>query len=88
MTTMPSKPWQVVHGDFCGPFPSGHYLLVLMDEHSRFPEVEIIRSTSTTVTIDKLEKILFSRKRHQTQKDHTVLAKEEGEEEEGEIAAE
>ncbi len=57
MTTMPSKPWQVVHGDFCGPFPSGDYLLVLMDEHSRFPEVEIIRSTSTTVTIDKLEKI-------------------------------
>ena len=34
MTTMPSKPWQVVHGDFCGPFPSGDYLLVLMDEHS------------------------------------------------------
>ena len=52
MTTMPPKPWQVVHSDFCGPFPSGDYLLVLMDEHSRFAEVEIIRSTSTTVTID------------------------------------
>jgi transposase InsO family protein len=57
MTTMPSKPWQVIHGDFCGPFPSGDYLLVLMDEHSRFPEVEIIRSTTTAVTIGKLEKI-------------------------------
>ena len=57
MTTMPSKPWQVIHGDFCGPFPSGDYLLVLMDEHSRFPEVEIIRSPSTSVTIEKLEKI-------------------------------
>ena len=22
MTTMPSKPWQVIHGDFCGPFPA------------------------------------------------------------------
>ncbi|CAB4031109.1 Uncharacterized protein K02A2.6 [Paramuricea clavata] len=54
---MPSKPWQVIHGDFCGPFPSGDYLLVLMDEHSRFPEVEIIRSTTTAVTIGKLEKI-------------------------------
>jgi hypothetical protein len=52
MTTMPSKPWQVIHGDFCGPFPSGG-----LDEHSRFPEVEIIRSTTTAVTIGKLEKI-------------------------------
>ena len=26
-------------------------------EHSRFPEVEIIRSTSTPVTIERLEKI-------------------------------
>ena len=32
-------------------------LLVLMDEHSRFPEVEIIRSTFTPVTIERLEKI-------------------------------
>ena len=54
---MPSKLWQVIHGDFCGPFPSGDYLLVLMDEHSRFPEVEIIRSASTSMTIEKLEKI-------------------------------
>ena len=28
-----------------------------MDEHSRFPEVEIVRSTSTPVTIERLEKI-------------------------------
>ena len=47
MTTMPPKPWQVIHGDFCGPFPSGDYLLVLMDEHSRFPEVEIIRKSKS-----------------------------------------
>ena len=38
-------------------FPSGDYLLVLMDEHLRFPEVEIIQSPSTSVTIEKLEKI-------------------------------
>ena len=41
------KPWQVIHGNFCGPFPSGDYLLVLMDEHSRFPEVEIIRKSKS-----------------------------------------
>ena len=54
---MPPKPRQVIHGDFCGPFPSEEYLLVLMDQHSRFLEVEIIRSTSTPVTIERLEKI-------------------------------
>ena len=38
MTSMPSKPWQVIHGDFADRFFSGDYLLVLMDEHSGFPE--------------------------------------------------
>ena len=49
----------LIHRNFCGPFPSGKYFLVfLMDEHSRFPEIEIIRSTSTTVTIKRFEKII------------------------------
>ena len=34
MTKMPAAPWDVAHGDFCGPFPTGEYLLVLIDEHS------------------------------------------------------
>ena len=45
MTTLPPKPWHTVNVDFCGPFPTGEYLLVVMDVYSRFPEVEIMRST-------------------------------------------
>ena len=30
--------------DFCGPFPDEKYLLVLIDEHSRFHMVEILTS--------------------------------------------
>ncbi|KAK3720930.1 hypothetical protein QZH41_014537, partial [Actinostola sp. cb2023] len=43
-----------------GPFPSGDYLLVVLDEYSRFPEVEIVTSTSARAVIPKLDAI-FSR---------------------------
>ena len=41
--------------DFCGPFPTGEYLLVLIDGYSRFPEVEIVNSTAGKGTILKLD---------------------------------
>ena len=41
--------------DFCGPFPSDDYLLVVLDEYSRYPEVEIIKSTSANSVILKLD---------------------------------
>ena len=46
MTDLPDRPWQKVSMDLCGPFSSGDYLLVVIDDCSRFPEVEIVRSTS------------------------------------------
>ena len=49
-----------VAGDFVGPFPPGEQLLVVIDEFSRFPEVEIINSTSAKTDIPKLD-IIFSR---------------------------
>ena len=57
MSNLPDRPWQQVCIDFTGPFPSGHYLLVVYDEYSRFPEVEILTSTSANATIPKLDKI-------------------------------
>ena len=39
---MPSKPWQSIHIDLCGPFPTGESLLVCVDACLRWPEVEII----------------------------------------------
>ena len=57
MTTMPSEPWKSIHIDFCGPFPTGETLLVLVDACSRWPEVEILKSTTAETLIRRLEKI-------------------------------
>ncbi|XP_056003630.1 uncharacterized protein LOC130049711 [Ostrea edulis] len=46
MIPIPPNHGTHLSADFCGPFPSGEYLLVVMDDHSRFPMVEIIYSTS------------------------------------------
>ena len=43
--------------DFYRPLPSGEYLLVLIDRYSRFPEVEIVKSTKASVIILKLDRI-------------------------------
>lgn len=57
MTELPDYPWQRVSVDFCGPFPSGHYILVVMDDYSRYPAIEILTSTSAKSTIPLLDKI-------------------------------
>ena len=50
MSKLPDGPWEKVDIDFCGPMPTGEYLIVLVDEYSRFPIVEIVRSiTAKTV---------------------------------------
>lgn len=43
--------------DFCGPFPSGESLLVLIDSYSKFPEVEIMRSTTAAAVTKRLDRI-------------------------------
>ena len=48
-------PWEILHIDLCGPVPSNEYLLVLIDRHSRYPELEIVRSTKAGCMIPKLE---------------------------------
>ena len=58
MTNLPSGPWQKLAADFCGPFPTGEYILVVIDEFSRYPEVEVLKSTSAKATIPKMDKIL------------------------------
>ena len=57
MSPLPPTPWHTVHIDFCGPFPTEEYLLVVIDAYSRFPEVDIIHSTSAKGTISKLDHI-------------------------------
>ena len=60
MTPLPSGPWKEVSTDFAGPYPSGEYIMVAIDEYSRFSEVEILSSTSAKSVIPKLDAI-FSR---------------------------
>ena len=54
-TALPSGPWQYLAIDLLGPLPSGNSLLVTVDYHSRFFEVDILRSTSSTIVIEKLQ---------------------------------
>ena len=54
---MPDRPWQDVHIDLCGPFPSGKSLLVCEDACTRWPEVAILRFTTCAAIIGCLRKI-------------------------------
>ena len=58
MSTLPPEPWHTLHVDFCRPFPTGEYLLVIIDAYSCFPEAEIVNSTAAEGTISKLNRIL------------------------------
>ena len=53
-TTLPDGPWQDLAVDLMGPLPSGHSLLVIVDYHSRFHEVEVMQSTTAVKVIDRL----------------------------------
>ena len=55
MTPLPDGPWQQVSIDFCE--VAGHYVLVVIDDDSRFPEVEIVHLTSAKVVFPKLDRV-------------------------------
>ena len=56
-STLPPYPWHIINIDFLGPPPNSKYLLVAIDQQSRYPVVEIVSSTSDDCTISALEKI-------------------------------
>ena len=51
MSDLPREPWLNLSVDFCEPLPSGDYLMVIVDEYSRSPVVEVVHSTSSEVVI-------------------------------------
>ena len=59
MSPLPDRPWDVLEADFCRPLPNNKYALVLTDQYSRYPEVEMVTSTSTLPVTKKLKKIIF-----------------------------
>ena len=58
MTQLPDRPWQKVSCDFKGPIANGDYLIVLLDEYSRFPVVDIVKSTNANSVIPVLDRIM------------------------------
>eukprot|EP00731_Ephydatia_muelleri_P018713 Em0011g753a len=54
--TWPERPWQRVHVDFAGPF-LGKMFFLLMNAHSKWPEVYEMTSTTAQKTVDILRHI-------------------------------
>ena len=55
----PDAPWSRIHVDYAGPF-LGKMFLVVVDAHSKWPEVLIAKSTTTDSTMEAL-RTLFGR---------------------------
>ena len=57
MSPTPKGPWSQASADFCGPFPTGEIVLVVLDAYSKYPEVKIVPSTTAKDTIPALERM-------------------------------
>lgn len=52
----PTEPWTRIHVDFAGPFLNRMFL-VMVDAHSKWPEVIIMNSTTTQATIEAMRAV-------------------------------
>lgn len=55
LSPMPQRPWEDLALDILGPLPSGENLLVLVDYHSRWIEVDVVRATTSKIIIQCLD---------------------------------
>jgi len=56
-TPPPEEPWQELAADHWGPTRDGKYLLVVVDRLTRYPEVEVVSSTSGEANIAAFDRI-------------------------------
>ena len=56
MSELPTAPWTELSCDF-GQVGSNEYLLIVVDDYSRYPLVEVVSSTSSQAVIPKLDKM-------------------------------
>lgn len=54
---LPASPWLTLNIDYLGPMPNGSYLLVAVDQFSRFPAIEILGTTAVIPALGALTKI-------------------------------
>ena len=59
-TQLPKLPWQDFAVDLLGPLPTGEYLLVVVDYFSRFFEVTVTKSVTSSKISSYLETIMFA----------------------------
>ena len=55
--------WQTLHSinlDFLGPFSNGQYLYLMIDQHTKYSDIEFMRSTSTRDVIFALDLFFIS----------------------------
>ena len=57
-TDLPDRPWQHVHADFKGPIGGSYYLHTIIDEYSKYPVVEVCKSTSWEVMRPMLDRAM------------------------------
>lgn len=57
VTNIPNRPWDTVSIDHGGPYPDGHYNLVLIDKRTRYPVVESVPSTDFQTNKERLKHI-------------------------------
>ena len=55
----PSRPWQRLHIDFAGPF-KGRMFFILVDAHSKWPEVVEMKTATTEKTIEVMRTLFAS----------------------------
>ena len=55
MSDLPRGPWLNLSIDFCGSIPSVQYFMVITNEYSRFPVVEVVRSTAAESIIQVVD---------------------------------
>ena len=60
MSELPKGAWLKLSIDFCGPIPTGEYLLVVVDEFSRYPVVHVTCSTSAHTIMPLLDQTFAS----------------------------
>ena len=57
---LPERPWQNLNADFIGPIAEKYYLHVVIDQYSKYPEVDIVSSTSFSKLEPCLDRIMVT----------------------------
>jgi len=55
MSELPEHVWENLNVDFCGPFSNGYYVMVVIDEYSRYPVIETLTSLTARSVIPLLD---------------------------------